>query len=152
MSPFVRLQAAALLLAAWLGAALITVAVVAPGAFDVLPSRTIAGVMVGRVLPTLFIAGMVVGVAAALCGGPRRVAVAALIAAVSCAVSQFWITPKLDRLRATIAGPIDVLPPGDARRVAFGALHGYNVAGLGTAMIGAAVCLWFLLVAMRPRA
>jgi hypothetical protein len=151
MSAAPRLQAAALVLAAWLGAALITVAVVAPGAFAVLPSRTIAGTMVGRVLPSLFVAGIVVGVAVALAGVPRRAAVAALVAAGSCAVSQFWITPKLDRLRAEIAGPVDVLPPGDARRVAFGALHGYNVAGLGTAMIGTAVCLWFLLAAMRPR-
>jgi hypothetical protein len=151
MSRGARLQAAALVLAAWIGAALITVAVVAPGAFDVLPSRTIAGAMVGRVLPSLFVAGIVAGVAVAVAGVPRRASVAALVAAVSCAVSQFWITPKLDRLRAEIAGPVDVLPLGDPRRVAFGALHGYNVAGLGTAMIGAAVCLWFLLVAMRPR-
>ncbi len=151
MSRPARLQAAALLLAAWLGAALITVAVVAPGAFDVLPSRTIAGAMVGRVLPSLFVAGIVIGLAVAVAGAPRRASVAALVAAVSCGVSQFVITPKLDRLRAEIAGPVDVLPPGDARRVAFGVLHGYNVAGLGTAMIAAAVCLWFLLVALRPR-
>ena len=58
MNRSVRLQAAALLVAAWIGAALITVAVVAPGAFAVLPSRTMAGAMVGRVLPALFIAGI----------------------------------------------------------------------------------------------
>jgi len=163
MNRSVRLQAAALLVAAWIGAALITVAVVAPGAFAVLPSRTMAGTMVGRVLPALFVAGMVIGILVAVvtsgapstgapsAGAPRWASASALLAALACGVAQFWITPKLDRLRAGIGGPVDALPAGDARRVAFGLLHGYNVAGLGVAMVGAAVCLGFLLVAMRPR-
>jgi hypothetical protein len=46
-----------LLLAAWLGAGMLLAAVVAPAAFAVLPSRTLAGALVGRVLPTVFIAG-----------------------------------------------------------------------------------------------
>ena len=163
MNRSMRLYAAALFVAAWIGAALITVAVVAPGAFAVLPSRTMAGTMVGRVLPALFIAGMVIGVLVAAvtsgapsagapsAGAPRWASASALLAALACFVAQFWITPKLDRLRAEIGGPVDALPAGDARRVAFGLLHGYNVAGLGVAMVGAAVCLGFLLVAMRPR-
>jgi hypothetical protein len=61
-----RLQAATVLVTAWLGASLITVAVVAPGAFAVLPSRSMAGTMVGRVLPSLFVAGIVTGVVVAL--------------------------------------------------------------------------------------
>jgi hypothetical protein len=163
MNRSVRLQAAALLVAAWIGAAMITVAVVAPGAFAVLPSRTMAGTMVGRVLPALFVAGMVIGILVAVvtsgapstgapsAGAPRWASASALLAALACGVAQFWITPKLDRLRAGIGGPVDALPAGDTRRVAFGLLHGYNVAGLGVAMVGAAVCLGFLLVAMRPR-
>ena len=163
MNRSVRLQAAALLVAAWIGAAMITVAVVAPGAFAVLPSRTMAGTMVGRVLPALFVAGMVIGILVAVvtsgapstgapsAGAPRWASASALLAALACGVAQFWITPKLDRLRAGIGGPVDALPAGDTRRVAFGLLHGYNVAGLGVAMLGAAVCLGFLLVAMRPR-
>ena len=158
MNRSMRLYAAALFVAAWIGAALITVAVVAPGAFAVLPSRTMAGTMVGRVLPALFIAGMVIGVLVAAvtagtpsAGAPRWASASALVSALACFVAQFWITPKLDRLRAEIGGPVDALPAGDARRVAFGLLHGYNVAGLGVAMVGAAVCLGFLLVAMRPR-
>jgi hypothetical protein len=152
-----RLQAVALVVAAWIGAAMLTVAVVAPGAFAVLPSRTLAGTMVGRVLPALFFAGIAMGLLVAIVAGtapgaPRWATYTGLLAAVGCAVSQFLITPKLDRLRAEIAGPVDVLPVDDARRVAFGLLHGYNVAGLGVAMIGAAVCLGFLLFAMRSRA
>ena len=158
MNRSVRLQAAALLVAAWIGAAMITVAVVAPGAFAVLPSRTMAGTMVGRVLPALFVAGMVIGILVAVvtssapsAGVPRWASASALVSALACFVAQFGITPRLDRLRAEIGGSVDALPAGDARRVAFGLLHGYNVAGLGVSMVGAAVCLGFLLVAMRPR-
>jgi hypothetical protein len=158
MNRSMRLHAAALFVAAWIGAALITVAVVAPGAFAVLPSRTMAGTMVGRVLPALFIAGMVIGVLVAVvtssapsAGARRWASASALLAALACFVAQFGITPRLDRLRAEIGGPVDALPAADARRVAFGLLHGYNVAGLGVAMLGAAVCLGFLLFAMRPR-
>ncbi len=157
----VQLQVAALLMAAWIGAALITVAVVAPGAFAVLPSRTMAGTMVGRVLPTLFIAGIVIAVLAAIAAGApsssgtvsgaRGAVTSAVVAALACGIAQFGITPKLDRLKAEIGGPVDALPADDARRVAFGLFHGYNVAGLGVAMLGAAACLGFLMFALRPR-
>jgi uncharacterized protein DUF4149 len=153
-----RLQAAALLMTTWIGAALLTVAVVAPGAFAVLPTRTMAGTLVGRVLPALFVAGIVIGllVAAAagkpwLPGPSRKAALAALMAAGACGIAQFAVTPKLDRLRAEIGGPVDALAATDPRRVAFGLLHGYNVAGLALAMAGAVACLAFLLFAIRPR-
>ena len=146
------------LLSLWLGAALITVAVVAPAAFSVLPSRTLAGLMVGAVLPTLFVAGMIVPIVAIALSAPALpkgarlgAATAALMTTLGCAVSQFGITPRLDSLRAEIGGPVDALPLDDARRVAFGLYHGYNVAGLGVAMLGATVCLGFLLLAKRPR-
>ena len=150
--------AAVALLSSWLGAALLSVAVVAPAAFKVLPSRTMAGTMVGAVLPAVFYSGIIIpAVVLALVGGslPKdsRVGAAAsgLMTVLGCVVSQFLITPRLDSLRAEIRGPVDALPIDDARRVAFGLYHGYNVAGLGVAMIGASVCLGFLLFATRPR-
>lgn len=153
-----RVVAAASLMAAWIGAALLTVAVVAPGAFAVLPSRTMAGVMVGRVLPALFGAGIVVGVVAAAMvarpggvGVSRGATIGAIVTAVACGAAQFVITPKLDRIRAGIAGPVDALSAADPRRVAFGLYHGYNVAGLAVALVGGAVCLACLVVAIRPR-
>ena len=158
MNTQARLLTAALLIAAWMGAALFAVAVVAPGAFAVLPTRTMAGALVGRVLPALFVAGIVIGLTVAamtgrpwLAGPSRRAAIAALVAAGACAVAQFVITPKLDRLRAEIGGPIDALATGDPRRVAFAWFHGYSVAGLGLALTGAAACLVFLSFAIRPR-
>ena len=158
MTQPIRLQVAAAVTAAWIGAALITVAVVAPGAFAVLPSRSLAGDLVGRVLPSLFVAGIAVAVmVVALAGPPRlsgmagRASIAAGVVAAACAVAQFVITPKLDGIRASIGGPVDALAPGDPRRVAFGLLHGYNVGGLGLAMVGALVCLACLSFAIHPR-
>src|SRR2546430_1569733 len=46
-----------LLLAVWIGAALLFALVVAPAAFAVLPSRTLAGALVGRGLPVIFYGG-----------------------------------------------------------------------------------------------
>jgi len=155
MTTMPRLLAAALLLSAWMGASLLTVAVVAPGAFAVLPSRAIAGVMVGRVLPMVFGSGLALGLLVALAAGLRAAspgaAITALLASAACGVALFGINPRIARLRADIGGPVDALSMEDPRRVAFGLLHGYSVAGLGVAMLAAGVSLTFLVYALRPR-
>lgn len=137
-----------LLLAAWLGGALVTAAVVAPAAFAVLPSRALAGALVGRVLPVLFLAG---AVAAVLTGwvamrtvrSRRRTSrvVAAVVLAGACLLAQLAIAPSIERVRVQAGVPIDALARTDARRVAFGRLHGASVAALGVAMLAAAVAL-----------
>ncbi len=149
-----RMLTAALVFALWGGAAILTIAVVTPAAFAVLPTRTLAGALVGRVLPALFLSGIVIGVAVAALAwtaDSRGAAVSAALTAMACAVAQFLINPRIARLRDEIGGPVDALPPDDARRVAFGLLHGYSVGGLGVAMLAAAVCLGYLLYALRAR-
>lgn len=144
----------ALVLAAWLGAGVLFAAVVAPAAFAVLPSRTLAGALVGRVLPTVFIAGIVVALVSAVLDRPqagrlhrvRRVAL--VVAAVSCAVAQFVVGPRIERVRSAIGGPVEQLAQGDPRRVAFGRLHAISVGWLGLAMISAAAVV--VLVSMSP--
>jgi uncharacterized protein DUF4149 len=131
----------ALVVAAWLGAAILLSASVAPAAFAVLPSRMLAGALVARILPAVFVAGILVGaLAAALSPTWRRAA--ALIMAVSCAAAQFAVGPRIDRLRIAIAGPVDALAATDPRRVAFGRLHGLSVALLGVAMLAALVIVF----------
>lgn len=136
------------LLAFWLGAAVLFAAVVAPAAFAVLPTRTLAGAIVGRVLPAIFYAGMLVGVVVIVLelrggggwrwGGPET---AASVIVVACAIAQLVIGPRIERVRAAIEGPVDALPAGDARRAAFGRLHALSVGWLGLAMLAAAVGL-----------
>jgi hypothetical protein len=146
--------AAVVLLAAWLGAALLVAAVVAPAAFAVLPTRTAAGALVGRVLPVLFWSGISIGfaVVALTWGLPQRVwrttGAAVLIAA--CVAAQVIMAPRIERVRAQIGGAVDALDPSDPRRQAFGRLHALSVAWLGVAGI-AALAILILLLSIIPR-
>jgi len=154
--PNVRLVLAASLLGAWIGAALLMAAAVAPAAFAVLPTRALAGALVGRVLPPVFASGIVVGViAAALAwgGGPLARARTALplVAAGACLVAQFVIGPRITKLRAEIGPSIEALAQTDPRRVEFGRLHGISVAWMGAGMLAAGAALVLSVLASRQR-
>lgn len=138
---------ALLLLAMWGGAALLFTSVVAPAAFAVLPQRALAGAVVGRVLPVLFLSGMAVaGVSGLLrlrSGQARSWAWRAGLVVLfgGCAVAQFVIGPRIERLRAELPASIESVPTSDPRRRAFGQLHGVSVAFMGLGMVGAVVAL-----------
>lgn len=145
-----------ILAAAWIGAGVLFAAAVAPAAFAALPSRTLAGALVGRVLPVIFYWGLATGVALAVlarvAGRGRLVTVgtvAGLVTAVSCAIGQLVVAPRIERVRASIAGPIEDLPRDDPRRVAFGRLHGASVLWLGVGMLGAVVAAGGAFARMR---
>ena len=139
-------------LSAWLGAAVLAAAVVAPAAFAVLPTRSLAGALVGRVLPVLFYGGAVVGVVAMLLGRPwttsaaRSVAGAIMVA--TCLAAQFIVAPRIERVRADAGRPIDELAVGDPSRTAFGRLHGASVMLLGMAAVAGGAALVLTLRAM----
>ena len=146
--------AEALLLGAWIGAALLFIAVVAPAAFSVLPSRTLAGALVGRVLPVLFYAGVVIGSVIVILDVVARTgtwgrAAAGAVSALSCAVAQLVVGTRIDRLRTEIGGPLEALAGDDPRRVAFGKLHAVSVAWLGIAIVAALVALALAARALR---
>jgi hypothetical protein len=141
----IRLIVMVVVSAVWLGAALLLAAVVAPAAFAVLPSRTVAGALVGHVLPTVFIAGCIAAVIILVAnlgsaGGTVRL-IAAVVWLIACAIAQFVIVPRIERVRAAAGGPIDALGPDSPVRAAFGRLHGVSVGLLGVAMVAAAVIL-----------
>src|SRR5437763_14450508 len=104
-----------ILLTLWLGAAILFTLVVAPAAFDVLPTRTLAGALVGRVLPVIFYAGVVIGSVIVILdligktGSWGRTAAGA-VSALACAVAPLVVGSRLDRLRAALGGPLDGLP------------------------------------------
>jgi hypothetical protein len=145
-----------LLLTMWMGAAVLFVAVVAPSAFFVLPSRTLAGALVGRVLPVIFYAGVVIGAAIVVLdilgrtGAWSRTAAGA-VSALACAVAQLVVGARIDRLRAAIGGPLEALAPDDPRRIAFGRLHAFSVGWLGLAMVAAVVALALAIRALQSR-
>ncbi|HKN66619.1 MAG TPA: DUF4149 domain-containing protein [Gemmatimonadaceae bacterium] len=145
-----------LLLAIWIGAALLFALVVAPAAFAVLPTRTLAGALVGRVLPVIFYAGVVIGSLIVLLDIAGRTgawgrSAAGAVSALACAVAQLVVGTRIDRLRAAISGPLDALAGDDPRRVAFGRLHAISVGWLGLAMVAAVVALTLAVRALPPR-
>jgi hypothetical protein len=98
-----------LLLGSWIGAWLCFGLVVAPAAFRVLPTLAIAGQLIGPVLDALHGYGAVAGALLALIAwrlgrGPGLVLLS-LAAAVLCAVSQLVITPQIDVIRPLAFGP-----------------------------------------------
>jgi hypothetical protein len=132
----------ALLLAAWIGAALYFSVVVTRAAFAVLPSRTMAGALVGQTLPVLFDSGMLVGallVGAALlspAGAARMASLAGGVAIVALtALARFVILARIARLRLSMPEAVDSLPVADPARRAFGQLHAMSVGALGLAML-----------------
>jgi len=156
MTPTLRLAGAIALLSAWVGAAVLMAASVAPAAFSVLPSRALAGSIVGKVLPVIFLSGLAVGLLAAWLvsagpGGKMRAGLALLITG-ACGVAQFVIGPKLARLREQMGGNIEALPVDDLQRVAFGKLHGFSVLWMGVAVLAALVVVVMTFLALRPRA
>lgn len=138
----------------WLGAALLFVGVVAPAAFAVLPSRALAGLVVGRVLPVLFWTGaMVAAVLVSVTPGWRRAAAAILL--VSSLGAQLGVAPRIQQLRAALGPDIEAVDAGDERRVAFGRLHAISVGLLGLGMLGATALalasVWPAGTPTRPR-
>ena len=147
-----RTALALLLLAMWLGGATLVATTVAPAAFAVLPTRALAGALVGRVLPQVFYAGMLLGaVAAALAWTDRTAphatarAVASLGTVVACAVAQWVIGPRIARLRETIGPSVEALATTDPLRVEFGRLHGLSASlQLVPLLGGLALLFWEL--------
>lgn len=134
------------LVSCWLGAALLFAAVVAPAAFAALPTRSLAAAVVGGVLPVLLSAGIATGMAVLamevaggreLTLGARTTAAAALTLA--CSLAHFVVGPRIERLRASIGGPLDLLAADDARRAAFGRLHAVSAGSLAVGGLAAIV-------------
>ena len=117
----------------WVGG-LIFFPVVAQTAFSVLPTRHLAGLVVGRSLVILHWMGMgsgVVFLAASLLDGrisggdARPLAARHLLVCLMLMltlISQFGIIPRMDAIRDSI-GQIDSVPPENPARLRFDALH-----------------------------
>ena len=108
------MTASSLLLSAWLGAAVLFSSVVAPAAFAALPSRTLAGALVGRVLPAVFFAGIVIAAASLVLDrrgrgrSPRVRRSALVVTALACAAALaslqlFDDESEDDRVRIEVA-------------------------------------------------
>jgi uncharacterized membrane protein len=137
-------------LVVWLGGLIFFSFVVAPSAFAVLPTRHMAGSLVSRSLSLLHWMGIVSGLVflvASLLYSRVTTGSAHLFAArhllivvmlVLTCVSQFGISPRMARLRATV-GEIDRVPLNDPARVQFNALHVWSTRLEGSVLLAGLV-------------
>jgi len=121
----------------WLGA-LIFFPVVAQTSFSVLPSRHLAGTVVGRSLGILHWMGITSGliflassvIYARLSTGnfhifaARNVLICLMLALTL--ISQFSVIPRMDGLRTSIGGEIDSVPIDNPARMQFDSLHAWS--------------------------
>jgi uncharacterized membrane protein len=118
----------------WFGGLIFFAFVVAPSAFAILPTRHLAGSVVGRTLSALHWMGIVSGIVYLICsllasrltsGELHPFATRNLILVLMLLltlISQFAISPKMHAIRASVV-EIDSVPVTDPARVEFNALH-----------------------------
>lgn len=118
----------------WLGGLIFFAFVLAPTAFSVLPTRHMAGSVVGKSLVTLHWMGIIAGVVYLVTsllysrltmGTAHPFAARNILVVLMLALtlgSQFGIIPRMERLRASI-GLIDSVPPDNPARMEFDGLH-----------------------------
>lgn len=153
-----RPLAAVVVASLWIGAALLLMASVAPAAFATIPSRAVAGALVGRVLSPVFLTGFAGGVILTAVAaqerpspGRRAQVLAAVAWCLTCGVSQFILAPRIRAIQDAIGGPVGALATDDPRRVAFGRLHGTILGVYMLAIISAAAIVMLAAPALRAR-
>ena len=121
-------------LVVWIGGLIFFAFVLAPTAFQVLPNTHLAGNVVGRALGKLHWIAIVSGIVFLLSSllysrvtdgtahvfAMRHILICLMLALTL--ISQFWIIPRMDTLRAQV-GDFAAVPLTDPARVQFDALH-----------------------------
>jgi len=142
-----------LALALWLGGAVAIGSIVAPSAFAVLSAgdaASLVGESLRRFHLLTYASGLTLVGALAFTAivGPRprafawRLFTAGLMLAATLA-SGLWVDQRIRTMRAELGVPVSSLAPGDARRVAFGQLHGLSTLLMAvTVMGGIALVYW----------
>lgn len=153
-----RPLAAVVVASVWIGAALLLMASVAPAAFATIPSRAVAGALVGRILSPVFLTGFAGGALLAAVAaqeppspGRRAQVLAAVAWGVTCGAAQFILAPRIRAIQDAIGGPVSALAADDPRRMVFGRLHGTILGIYMLAIISAAAVVMLAAPALRAR-
>jgi hypothetical protein len=141
-------------LSMWLGSIFFFAAVLAPTVFAVLPSRTLAGMVVSHSLYSLHWIGLTCGIVflvscvllAWLEGGIAPFHLRDLLLVAMMAVTlfaHFGVERRMNKLR-TDMGTVEVVPPQDARRVEFNRLHAWSTRMEGSVFFCGLVLLFLV--------
>lgn len=145
-------------LVCWIGGLIFFAFVLAPTAFQVLPNTHLAGNVVGRALDKLHWIAIFSGVVFLLSSlvysrltegtahvfAARHVLICLMLALTL--LSQFWIMPRMDTLRASV-GDFASVPLNNPARIQFDALHVWS-----TRVEGAVLLLGLVVVCLTARA
>ncbi|HEV8385037.1 MAG TPA: DUF4149 domain-containing protein [Candidatus Acidoferrales bacterium] len=125
-------------LGTWTGGILFLSFAVAPGAFALLPTRELAGTLVGMALTRLHFFGCVAGViyigaslvqTRSVSALARPAVVLVILMLLLTVVSQHVVTPRIAGLRAQMSstfGSVDATPQDNLLRAQFSRLHGIS--------------------------
>lgn len=145
----------------WVGCIFFFAVAVAPVAFSVLPTRTLAGLVVGRSLVSLHWIGIVCGLVFLLAtlllafieGGEKPFHRSDLLIVAMMALTlfaHFGIERRMNTLKDQM-GVIDVVPHEDARRVEFNRLHVWSERMEETVFFGGLVLLYLVVREQNTR-
>src|SRR5215470_9370921 len=133
-------------LVVWIGGLIFFAFVLAPTAFSVLPSTHLAGNVVGRALGKLHWIAIFSGIiflassmmySQIIDGTPRAFAMRHILVGlmlILTLLSQFWIIPRMDTLRAQVSD-FSTVPADNPVRMHFDALHVWSTRIEGTVLL-----------------
>jgi hypothetical protein len=134
----------------WFGAGVFFVAVLAPEAFTVLPSRELAGTLITVTLNKIDLFGLIAGPVLLVTlfvgwmglGVPVKLrALFCVLMTVAAGVSGRWLTPEMVRLRQAMGRKIEDVAATDPLKIEFGRLH-----TISTSLMAVQLVLAFLLI------
>lgn len=149
-------------LVVWIGGLVFFAFVLAPTAFGVLPDTHLAGNVVGRALGKLHWIAIVAAIVFLLSSllysyltqgtahvfAMRHILICLMLALTL--VSQFWIIPRMDTLRAQV-GDFAQVPLTDPARVQFDALHVWSTRVEGAVLLLGLVVVYLTASAFTNR-
>ena len=144
-------------LGCWLGSIIFFI-VFTQGIFSVVPTKDLAGVVVGYSLARLHIMGIIAGcvylistavVEKSLAALARPAALLVFVMILCTMASQYGVIARMDVLRAQM-GSVDATAAGDPLRAAFDRLHEYSVR-LESVVLLSGLAALFLTARHRPR-
>jgi uncharacterized membrane protein len=141
-------------LVVWIGGLIFFAFVLAPTAFQVLPNTHLAGNVVGRALGKLHWLAIVSGIVFLACSllysyltagtahifAARHVLICLML--VLTLVSQFWIIPRMDTLRASV-GDFSTVPVDNPARAQFDSLHVWSTRVEGAVLLLGLFAVYF---------
>ena len=149
-------------LVAWIGGLIFFAFVLAPTAFQVLPNTHLAGNVVGRALGKLHWIAIFSGIVflassllySRLTDGTahvfamRHVLICLMLGLTL--LSQFWVIPRMDTLRASV-GDFATVPLDNPARVQFDALHVWSTRVEGTVLLLGLVAIYLTAAVFRSQ-